>query len=412
MSTGLIIAIVVIVLILLALIVLLPRMRANSARQKAERELGSRRERAVDEHRNEAADREAAAEEAEQRARMAKAAAEKERAEANVQSERANMHERGMADSELVEDHERERFADVPDSTVDRDADGHTIDDRAREGDRRDRRTPTRDATTSRAASTSASGSRTTSASPTAPPRTEARRGRDQRPWQAGSGGGPPLDFGCLADVAQLVEHFTRNEGVPGSSPGVGSPGERGMPAVVRIKRIADLPRGVPGAVEPSTTCRVREAVRPLPGFSSGEARHQTSAAAVTRLRWCGPGGRIPGTATSFVRSGDSLGSACRLQAWPSSVGDPSMDWREVAVMLRPARPGQARAPVTQSGSASTTRRPSDRSRSHGTGARAGPARRASRSVRLPGPRFSPDRARRRSGPGRNRGSRCRRRPR
>jgi hypothetical protein len=28
--------------------------------------------------------------------------------------------------------------------------------------------------------------------------------------------GGPP------ADVAQLVEHFTRNEGVPGSSPGVG----------------------------------------------------------------------------------------------------------------------------------------------------------------------------------------------
>src|SRR5450755_3638261 len=27
------------------------------------------------------------------------------------------------------------------------------------------------------------------------------------------------------ADVAQLVEHFTRNEGVPGSSPGVGSTG-------------------------------------------------------------------------------------------------------------------------------------------------------------------------------------------
>ena len=27
----------------------------------------------------------------------------------------------------------------------------------------------------------------------------------------------------CNADVAQLVEHFTRNEGVPGSSPGVGS---------------------------------------------------------------------------------------------------------------------------------------------------------------------------------------------
>src|SRR4051794_41889159 len=28
------------------------------------------------------------------------------------------------------------------------------------------------------------------------------------------------------ADIAQLVEHFTRNEGVPGSSPGVGSPFE------------------------------------------------------------------------------------------------------------------------------------------------------------------------------------------
>ena len=29
------------------------------------------------------------------------------------------------------------------------------------------------------------------------------------------------------ADVAQLVEHFTRNEGVPGSSPGVGSQTDR-----------------------------------------------------------------------------------------------------------------------------------------------------------------------------------------
>src|SRR5207248_4822776 len=28
------------------------------------------------------------------------------------------------------------------------------------------------------------------------------------------------------ADVAQLVEHFTRNEGVPGSSPGVGFAGQ------------------------------------------------------------------------------------------------------------------------------------------------------------------------------------------
>src|SRR5213075_2533235 len=32
-----------------------------------------------------------------------------------------------------------------------------------------------------------------------------------------------------FADVAQLVEHFTRNEGVPGSSPGVGFAFERGF---------------------------------------------------------------------------------------------------------------------------------------------------------------------------------------
>jgi len=61
MSTGLIIAIVVIVLILLALAVMLPRMRANNARRQAERELHSRRERAVGEHRSEAAEREATA---------------------------------------------------------------------------------------------------------------------------------------------------------------------------------------------------------------------------------------------------------------------------------------------------------------------------------------------------------------
>ena len=30
------------------------------------------------------------------------------------------------------------------------------------------------------------------------------------------------LHLRLAADVAQLVEHFTRNEGVPGSSPGVG----------------------------------------------------------------------------------------------------------------------------------------------------------------------------------------------
>ena len=39
------------------------------------------------------------------------------------------------------------------------------------------------------------------------------------------AGGGPGVVYtpACLADVAQLVEHFTRNEGVSGSSPLVGS---------------------------------------------------------------------------------------------------------------------------------------------------------------------------------------------
>jgi len=39
------------------------------------------------------------------------------------------------------------------------------------------------------------------------------------------SAAGPTLHSSDPADVAQLVEHFTRNEGVPGSSPGVGFEG-------------------------------------------------------------------------------------------------------------------------------------------------------------------------------------------
>jgi hypothetical protein len=37
------------------------------------------------------------------------------------------------------------------------------------------------------------------------------------------------------ADVAQLVEHFTRNEGVPGSSPGVGSVDLQGFYEPLRL---------------------------------------------------------------------------------------------------------------------------------------------------------------------------------
>ena len=136
MSTALIVVIVVAALIILALLVMLPRMRATARRQQAERELRSRRSAAAEEHRGAAAERENRAEMAEQKARMAEQAAQRERAEANIASERADMHERGLADDELIDESERDRFGEVanrPDDPVDQDADGHTMDDRARE---------------------------------------------------------------------------------------------------------------------------------------------------------------------------------------------------------------------------------------------------------------------------------------
>jgi FtsZ-interacting cell division protein ZipA len=112
MSTGLIIAIVVIALILLALFAfVLPRARRSAQIKARERELEQRREGRAEEHRAEAADRRSEAEMAEQRARMAQSEAERERAEADMREQRAQMHERGMADDELIEDHERDRFA-------------------------------------------------------------------------------------------------------------------------------------------------------------------------------------------------------------------------------------------------------------------------------------------------------------
>ena len=48
---------------------------------------------------------------AEQKAQMAEAEAKRERAEADVREQRAQMHERGMADHELVDESERDQFA-------------------------------------------------------------------------------------------------------------------------------------------------------------------------------------------------------------------------------------------------------------------------------------------------------------
>jgi hypothetical protein len=121
MSTGLIIAIVVVALILLALLFFIPRMKRQAQLKKRERELGNRREAVATEHREVADTRQREAEEAERRARMAQKEAERQRAEAGLHQERASMHERGEADHELIEEHERDRFAGTsadPDGTM------------------------------------------------------------------------------------------------------------------------------------------------------------------------------------------------------------------------------------------------------------------------------------------------------
>jgi ABC-type multidrug transport system fused ATPase/permease subunit len=108
---AIIVIVVVGVAILLALIFALPRAREKARVKKRERELGQRRDRAISEHREEADIRARHAEEAEHRARIAEQQARRERAEAELRQERAALHERGMADHELIGDDERERFA-------------------------------------------------------------------------------------------------------------------------------------------------------------------------------------------------------------------------------------------------------------------------------------------------------------
>lgn len=121
MSTGLIIAIVVVALILLAILFFIPRMKRKAQMQKRERELANRRDAVATEHREVASSREREAEQAERQARLAQKEAERQRAEAELHQERATMHERGDADHELIEDHEREKFAGTsadPDGTM------------------------------------------------------------------------------------------------------------------------------------------------------------------------------------------------------------------------------------------------------------------------------------------------------
>jgi hypothetical protein len=86
-------------------------MRRNAEVRKREHELQNRRERVADEHRTQAAERNRQADMAEQKARMAETEARRERAEAELGEERAKMHEQGMADHELIDESERDKFA-------------------------------------------------------------------------------------------------------------------------------------------------------------------------------------------------------------------------------------------------------------------------------------------------------------
>jgi type II secretory pathway pseudopilin PulG len=95
-STGLIIAIVVVVLIVVAVLALLPRMRARAEERKVEQRRGE----VAGAHREEANARE-------QRAAEAETVAKRERAQAEVHSSEADLHERGLADDRLDEEHGR-----------------------------------------------------------------------------------------------------------------------------------------------------------------------------------------------------------------------------------------------------------------------------------------------------------------
>jgi len=113
MSTVLIVVIVVVVVLVVGglLLTRLPKARERARLQKRERELDERREQVVDEHREEASTRGRQAEVADQRARVAAQEAERERAESQLAEEKAKLHERGLADHELIDDDERQRFA-------------------------------------------------------------------------------------------------------------------------------------------------------------------------------------------------------------------------------------------------------------------------------------------------------------
>lgn len=99
MDTGVIIAIAVAVILVIAVLVMLSRSRGSAKEKKAEREILQRREAAADRHQTEAQQRAVEAERLEHEARA-------QRLEAQAQGERAALHQRGLADEELVRNDE------------------------------------------------------------------------------------------------------------------------------------------------------------------------------------------------------------------------------------------------------------------------------------------------------------------
>jgi FtsZ-interacting cell division protein ZipA len=98
-TTTLIVLAIIAAVVLVALLVLLPRMRAKQRERQMEREIATRRSQAADRHRGVAQRRETEAERLEREARAA-------RLEADAHAERAQVHERGLADDQLVDDQE------------------------------------------------------------------------------------------------------------------------------------------------------------------------------------------------------------------------------------------------------------------------------------------------------------------
>jgi FtsZ-interacting cell division protein ZipA len=114
MSTEAIIVIAAAAIVIIVLTAFtLSRTRNRSGRERAEKELYARRERAVSQSREEAQAHERRAEKAQGEARRAEHVAEREHAEAEIAHERAERHAAARADEDLVGDHERDRFADV-----------------------------------------------------------------------------------------------------------------------------------------------------------------------------------------------------------------------------------------------------------------------------------------------------------